>query len=147
MKPQPKPENGQHWRSERDNVVRRIVDASDPWTIRFENVVTGHRTKVYRASEWGRPSGYVHVPKGPEVATKEQQAQDEVHIRFSPGAGPRLTYCLKPLDARPGQPEPEIISTTLENLRFWRKRRAICKGCDARRKDMLTAVGEIAGAA
>jgi hypothetical protein len=139
MKPQPKPERGQHWRDERRTTVRRVVDASDPWFVMMENIVTGKQTKVFRASEWGRPSGYVHVPKGPEVATKEQQAQDEVHIRFSPGAGPRLTYCMKPVD--------ELMTTTLDNLAFWRKRRPICKGCDARRRDGKTTLGEIAGAA
>jgi hypothetical protein len=139
MKLQPKPEKGQHWRDERKTAVRRVVDASVPWVVVMENIVTGKRTKVFRVSEWGRPSGYVFVPKSPEVATKEQQAQDEVHIRFSPRDGPRLTYCMKPVD--------ELVTTTLDNLAFWRKRRPICQGCDARRRDGKTTLGEIAGAA
>jgi hypothetical protein len=139
MKPQPKPEKGQHWRDERKTTVRRVVDASDPWKVEMEYVITGKRTMVWRVSEWGRPSGYTHVPKSPEIATKEQQAQDEVHIRFSPGDGPRLTYCMKPVD--------ELVTTTLDNLSFWRKRRPICKGCDARRRDGKATLGEIAGAA
>jgi hypothetical protein len=136
MKLQPKPEKGQHWRDERGTTVRRVVDASDPWAVVMENIVTGKRTKVFRVSEWGRPSGYVFVPKGPEVATKEQQAQDEVHIRFSPGDGPRLTYCMKPVD--------ELVTTTLDNLAFWRKRRPICRECDRRKGDGKGVLGELA---
>jgi hypothetical protein len=115
------------------------VDASDPWRVELENVVTGKRTKVFRVSEWGRPTDYVFVPKSPEMATKEEAAQEQVHIRFSPGEGPRLTYCMKPVD--------ELVTTTLDNLAFWRKRRPICKECDKRRKDGKAALGEISGAA
>jgi hypothetical protein len=146
MKPQLRPEQGQHWRdaNHAGKAVRRIVDASDPWKVEMEHVVTGKRTKVFRVSEWGRPTGYEFVPKSPEMATKEDAAKDEVHIRFSPGEGPRLTYCLKKLDAEPGSAEPELITTTLANLSYWRKRRAICKECDRRREDGLGVLGEIA---
>ncbi len=147
MKPSPRPEKGQHWRDERKTTVRRVVDASDPWFLIMENIITGKRTKVFRVSEWGRPSGYAYLPKSPEVAAKEQVEQEEVHIRFSPGEGHRLTYCMKKLDAEPGQTEPQLISTTLENLRWWRKRRPICKECDRRRKDIVSAVAELVGTA
>lgn len=139
MKPSPKPANGQHWRDEHKGTVRRVVDASDPWFVMMENVVTGRQTKVFRVSEWGKPVRYVHVPKSPEVATKEQRTLEEVHIRFQPGEGPRLTYCLKPVD--------NLITTTLENLPFWRKRRTICAECDRRRKDGTATMGDLAGAA
>lgn len=33
MKPQPRPEKGQHWRDERGTTVRRVVDASNPWSV------------------------------------------------------------------------------------------------------------------
>jgi hypothetical protein len=137
VKPQPRPEKGQHWRNTKhDKTVRRIADASDPWKVEMENLVTGKRTMVFRVSEWGRPNEYVFVPKSPEMATKEQAAQDEVHIRFSPGEGPRLTYCMKPVD--------ELATTTLDNLSFWKKRRPICKECDWRKEDGKGVLGEIA---
>jgi hypothetical protein len=136
VKHQPRPEQGQHWRdaNHAGHAVRRVVDASDPWKVEMENVVTGKRTKVFRASEWGRPTGYVYVPKSPEAATKEQTTTDEVHIRFAPGGGERLTYCMKPVD--------ELVTTTLANLGFWRKRRPICRECDRRRQDGKGALGE-----
>lgn len=139
MKLQPRPERGQHWRDERKSAVRRVTDASDPWFVTMENIITGKPTRVARISEWGRPSGYEHVPKSPEMATKEQAAQDEVHIRFSPGEGPRLTYCMRPVD--------ELVTTTLDNLSFWRKRRPICRECDRRKQDGKAVLGEIVGAA
>jgi hypothetical protein len=140
VKHSPRPEVGQHWQNTKhDKAVRRIADASDPWTVMMENITTGRRTKVIRVSEWGRPNEYVFVPKSPEAATKEEATQDDVHIRFSPGEGPRLTYCMKPVD--------ELMTTTLDNLKFWRKRRTICRTCDRRRQDGKAALGEISGAA
>lgn len=139
MKPSPRPEKGQHWRDEHKGTVRRVIDASDPWFVMMENVVTGRVTKVVRVSEWGRPVRYIHVPTSPEMAAKEQETTEDVHIRHSPGEGPRLTYCMKPVD--------ELITTTLANLAFWRKRRPICKECDRRKQDGNAVLGELSGAA
>lgn len=138
MKPQPKPANGQHWRDTKHNVVRRITDDADPWKVEMENVVTGKRTKVFRVAEWGRPERYEYVPKSPELGAREVATLDEVHIRFQPGEGQRLAYCMKPVD--------DLVTTTLDNLPFWRKRRPICKECDRRRQDGKGVLGEIAGA-
>lgn len=147
MKPQPTPEKGQHWRDKKHNVVRRIIDATNPWYVEMVGIVSGRETKVFRVSEWGRPARYEFVPKSPVMEAKEEAAQGDVHIRFSPGEGPRRTYCMKPLDAQPGHSEPELITTTLSNLDFWRKRRTICSECDMRREDGKAVLGELSGAA
>lgn len=136
MKPQPTPEKGQHWRDTKHGVVRRITDASNPWYVEMVNIVTGRETKVFRVSEWGRPARYEHVPKSPVMEAKEEAAEGDVHIRFSPGEGPRLTYCMKPVE--------DLITTTLDNLSFWRKRRPICRECDMRLTDGKAVLGELA---
>lgn len=135
MKPQPTPEKGQHWRDTKHGVVRRITSATDPWYVEMVGIVSGRETKVFRVSEWGRPARYEFVPKSPVIEAKEEAADGDVHIRFAPGEGPRLTYCMKPVD--------DLISTTLNNIGFWRKRRTICSECDARRRDVVTTTLEL----
>lgn len=147
MAEQPTPAVGQHWRSQKLNVVRRIVSASDPWSVIVESITTGQRTSVLRTHEWGPLKDYAYVPKSPAAAAKELAEREDVHIRFSPGEGLRLTYCLKPLEARPGMDEPDLISTTVEHLSWWRARRVICPQCDFRLKDAKALLGEFVGAA
>lgn len=144
MAEQPTPAVGQHWYSKRLNVSRRVVSASDPWSVIVESITTGRRTRVLRTVEWGPLKDYTYVEKSPTAAAKELAEREDIHIRFSPGEGPRLTYCGKLVQ---DSPEPDLLTTTVDNLPWWRARRVICPQCDFRLKDGKALLGELAGAA
>lgn len=119
--PQPRVEIGQFWK-DRNGTVRRVVEPLDEWEVHFARVVDGYRSRVQRVSRWGAPSaGYTFVPKEPDQ-------MDPVHIRRSAGRSERRTFC--------GRIAQGLITTTINNLGYWRKKkREICGVCEKRAGD------------
>lgn len=136
--PSPKVELGQLWMDPK-GTVRRVVAPLDDFEVHFARVVDGYRTKVARVSKGGAPSGrYTFIPK-------ETPQQDPVHIRRAFGGEHSDTFC--------GLLAEGLITTTLENLPYWRqrvknsKRLEFCSVCMKRHTDGTTSALERSQAA
>lgn len=124
--PSPKVELGQIWK-DKNGTHRKVVAPLDEWEVHFSRIPDGYRTKVARVSKGGVPSaGYQFVPP-------PSQSPLEVHIRF-------------PVDGRVfcGLGAVDLITTTLNNYAYWRRRvhnsKALrfCGECMKRKADGVT---------
>lgn len=123
----PKVEVGQFW-MDKNGTVRRVVAPLDDWEVHFARVADGYRSRVQRVSRGGAPSaGYTFVPKS-------EPQENPVHIRRALAGGESSeTFC--------GLPAEGLITTTLRNLSWWKRRAKnskvleICFVCLKRNED------------
>ena len=124
--PQPKVELGQIWQ-DKNGTHRVVVAPLSEFEVYFSRIPDGYRTKVQRVSKNGAPSGnYKHV-------AKEEPQDNPVHIRYDFGGERAETLC--------GLRAEGLITTTVSNLRFWKRKARnskvlqICRECMKRHED------------
>lgn len=125
---------GQIWK-DKNNTHRRVVSMDD-WEIYFSRIPDGYRTRVQRVSKGGAPSGgYLHVAKA-------EPQDNPVHIRRAFDGERSDTFC--------GLLATGLITTTMENLPWWKRRAKnskkleICAECLKRHTDGTHAALELA---